>query len=377
MEEARPILLVSSSQDNVLSTFDEGDPVRPALILDWEGLPQERQTAITAAKADMPPNTTLMLVGSAQALLLPEEDGEEMFCADDKGKTPFDSLIERYATLGRDMKSTGCDVMLITDLPDVVQGRAAVLGGRQADMQVWVTADIDRDGDTMDDGSDILATFLTLQGLGASSFGFGRPDSTELILPGLERIAPFATMPLLARPECVTGEEERVMTSDEYAEMTGKYMALGVSICGGGYGASARHLLAVKEVLAKGAKQTAKWGDEDDLLLCTHREVFFLDSNLELSEAVRCEGDMAEELLGAEDEGCDVVCVQIESVDDGALLAHNSYLLGLPVAFWADDLQSLETALYYYPGRAMIDSRSALQREELAKLATRYGGVVV
>ncbi len=376
MEEPRPILLVSSNQDNVLCTFDAGDIVRPALILDWENPPDEREKALLAAKADLSGDVGLMVVGS-HVTLPPPDEWEEMFWADANGRTPFATLVDSYAKLGGDMKARGCDVMLITDLPDPVQGRAAVLGGRSANIPVWVTADIDSDGDSMDDGGDILATFITLQGLGAASFGFGRPDSSEIILTGLERIAPFANIPLLARPECVTGEEEQVMTAAEYEEMTTRYVGFGVGICGGGYGASARHLLAVKEVLESEKKTAAPWGDEDDLILCTHRETFFLDSNLELSEPVRCESDMAEELIEVEDHGCDVVCVQIECPDDGVLFAHNSYLLGLPVAFWADDPQSLESALYHYPGRAMVDSRSTLEREELEELAARYGAVVV
>ncbi len=383
-DRRRPILLLTQEQQKVLSAFDREDTVTPALQFDFGVLEYEHSSfqalsgAIRAARQQYGPG--LLIVGSRQAFGLETEE-EDPFEEYDDRSTPFGRTVERYAACAAQMKEAGCDVLLFSRLPSIAEARAAVLGGRRAGLPVWVGADIDREGEDMEDGTDVLATFITLQSLGAAAFGFGRPDSGELILPSLERIAPYAAIPLYARPECLTqeedGEDGEVMTPAEYEELAERFVRLGVEICGGGFGARSSHLLAVRNALEELTQEVSRWDDEDDILLCTHNQTFFLDADLDISDPIPCEEDMSEELLTQEDMGADVLCIQLETPDDGVRFARNSILLGLPVAFLSDDPLALDRALFYYPGRAALDSRSLLEREELEEIAARYGAVVI
>lgn len=383
-DRRRPILLLTQEQQKVLAAFDATDTVTPALQFDFgpaEGDPEALRALRAAIQAARVRYTApLLIVGSRQAYGLETED-EDPFEEYDDHTTPFGHTVARYAACAARMKEAGCDVLLFSRLPSIAEARAAILGGRRAGLPVWVGADIDREGEDMEDGTDVLATFVTLQSLGAAAFGFGRPDSGELILPSLERIAPYAAIPLYARPECLTqeedGEDGDVMTPAEYEAQAERFVRLGVEICGGGFGARSSHLLAVRDALEHLTQEVSRWDDEDDILLCTHNQTFFLDADLDISEPIPCQEDMSEELLTQEDMGADVLCIQLETPDDGVRFARNSILLGLPVAFLSDDPEALDRALYYYPGRAALDSRSLLEREELEQIAARYGAVVI
>lgn len=383
-DRRRPILLLTQEQQKVLAAFDSEDTVTPALQFDF-GPAENDPEALRALRAAIQAarvrhSARLLVVGSRQAYGLETED-EDPFEEYDDHTTPFGRTVARYAACAARMKEAGCDVLLFSRLPSIAEARAAVLGGRRAGLPVWVGADIDREGEDMEDGTDVLATFVTLQSLGAAAFGFGRPDSGELILPSLERIAPYAAIPLYARPECITqeedGEDGDVMTPAEYEAQAERFVRLGVEICGGGFGARSSHLLAVRDALEHLTQEVSRWDDEDDILLCTHNQTFFLDADLDISEPIPCQEDMSEELLTQEDMGADVLCIQLETPDDGVRFARNSILLGLPVAFLSDDPEALDRALYYYPGRAALDSRSILDREELEQIAARYGAVVI
>lgn len=383
-DRRRPILLLTQEQQKVLTAFDAEDSVTPALQFDFGVLDHEHSSfralgeAILLARAKYGPR--LLIVGGRQAFGLETED-EDPFEEYDDHTTPFGHTVNRYADCAEKMKAAGCDVLLFTRMPSITEARAAILGARRCGLPVWVGADIDREGEDMEDGTDVLATFITLQSLGAAAFGFGRPDSGELILPSLERIAPYAAIPLYARPECLTeeedGEQGEVMTPAEYEELAERFVRLGVEICGGGFGARSSHLVAVRDALEHLTQEVKRWDDEDDILLCTHNQTFFLDADLDISEPIDCAEDMSEDLLAQEDLGADVLCIRLETPDDGVRFARNSYLLGLPVAFLSDDPETLDRALFYYPGRAALDSRSLLEREELEEIAARYGAVVI
>ena len=49
----------------------------------------------------------------------------------------------------------------------------------------------------------------------------------------------------------------------------------------------------------------------------------------------------------------------------------------LPAAFLSDDEDALDSALFFYNGRALVDSRSMLPPDRLSEIARRYGAVVV
>ena len=69
---------------------------------------------------------------------------------------------------------------------------------------------------------------------------------------------------------------------------------------------------------------------------------------------------------------------QPETPEDGySISRNNANLIRLPAAFLSDDEEALDSVLFAYNGRAIVDSRSLLPEERLEEIARRYGAVVI
>ena len=85
---------------------------------------------------------------------------------------------------------------------------------------------------------------------------------------------------------------------------------------------------------------------------------------------------MTDEFMEIEDDSYDIISVEVETPDEAVSFAENDHMAELPVSFLSSDELALKTALLLYSGRAMVDSRSELDREVLEKIAYKYGAVV-
>ena len=117
---------------------------------------------------------------------------------------------------------------------------------------------------------------------------------------------------------------------------------------------------------------------EEEIWAAGEKQVFYLDGGIEFSDPILCQSDMADEIIQLEHQGEEAICVQPETADDGYNISlNNANLTMLPVVFLSDDEEALDNALFYYNGRAMVDSRSLIPEERLEEIAGRYGAVVV
>ena len=85
---------------------------------------------------------------------------------------------------------------------------------------------------------------------------------------------------------------------------------------------------------------------------------------------------MTDELLQLEEENYDVILVNVDSVDDARDFAQNAHMANLPICFSSHNDSALRLALLLYNGRAMVDSHSSIEPEELGKIAKKYGAVI-
>jgi len=89
--------------------------------------------------------------------------------------------------------------------------------------------------------------------------------------------------------------------------------------------------------------------------------VYYLDENIEFSEPLRCRLDMTDDILEKERMVCDALCIELLSADGAhSISLNNGNLDQMPVCFYTDSEAALEAALFYYNGRAIIDSRVPL-----------------
>jgi len=100
------------------------------------------------------------------------------------------------------------------------------------------------------------------------------------------------------------------------------------------------------------------------------------DEDFDLSEPIACSEDMADDLMDAEDEGCDVISVRVDNYDDAILLGQNSHMANLPLSILSDSEEAMEFALMFCPGRNIIDSRSEMDEDTIRRLADWYGALI-
>ena len=117
---------------------------------------------------------------------------------------------------------------------------------------------------------------------------------------------------------------------------------------------------------------------EEEIWAAGEQQVFYLDGGIEFSDPIPCESDMADEIIRLEHEGEEAICIQPETPEDGySISRNNANLIRLPAAFLSDDEEALDSVLFAYNGRAIVDSRSLLPEERLEEIARRYGAVVI
>lgn len=301
------------------------------------------------------------------------------FVMEPYGELSFGSGVAHYAAAAKEAREQGADSVLLHRARSLLQARAGVLGAREAGLPVYVTMEITGEGEGLAGGGDILAAFVTLQELGVAAFGFCAAV-TGIILEAIQAVAPYARLPLIALTRDLTGELPTPETGALLAARTTRLAQLG-AVWQGILGAGAQEVGPAIEALSAGPVPSLPQVDyrsEAEIWAAGEKQVFYLDGGIEFSDPIRCESDMADEIIRLEHQGEQAICIRPETGDDGYNISlNNANLTMLPAVFLCDDEEALDSALFYYNGRAIVDSRSIIPDKRLRQIAGKYGAVVV
>ncbi len=297
------------------------------------------------------------------------------------GDMKFMDLVGVYAEQALYLKAAGADLIVIETMMSLLETRAAVLGARQAGLPIFATMTIGPGGRTIS-GTDILAALITLQGLGVSAFGLNCSEGPHSLAEQIARIAPYAQIPLIAKPNAGVPDENHpggfTMSPEEMAEEMKELLQAGATIIGGCCGTTPAHLAAIRSMLDGydfGGAATPK--EPDEMIAANESQVFFMDENIQFGEPLECSVDMSDELIDADEEEGDTVLIHVTSFDDAYQFSQNAHMARVPVSFISENEEALEAALMLFNGRAIIDSRSELPEETIHRLATAYGAIVI
>lgn len=281
---------------------------------------------------------------------------------DPLGLLPTLELIDQYATAARQREQQGADRIVLRDMPDLIQARAAVLGARTVELPVYVTLSAPSDTWTEEE---VLAALLCLQELGICGFGLDFGHVTAGVLAQLNQLTPYAKVPLLARPDSAA-------SASQMASLLQAGARLLCCTAGEEVQTAAAHQAVAETVLIAPPPRP----EDAPLLLCDESGVYYLEEDFTLSEEIPCSRDMSEAILDQEEQAVDALCFHITSVDDALHFGENAHMARCAVCLLAEQEEALETALSLYCGRALVDARSDVEEETLLALAARYGGVV-
>lgn len=332
---------------------------------DWAARARE---SLRAARKECPPEGEL-------CALLPAGS----FFMEPYGEMPFAQGVAHYASAAGLAKEEGADSLLIHRAGSLLQARAGALGGRASGLPVYLTMEIAGEGEDLLRGGNILSAFVTLQELGVAAFGFYSAVAGILPEP-LESIAPCARVPVIAITRDLTGTLPVPETRELFASRGRWFAGLGAQ-WQGIFGAGEEEVSAAVRALAEAppcAIPRVDYRGEEEIWAAGEQQVFYLDANVEFSQPIPCESDMADEIIRLERDGEETVCIQLETEDDGYNISlNNANFTQLPVVFLSDDETTLDSGLFFYNGRAIVDSRSLIPEEQLRKTAARYGAVVI
>ncbi|MGN0968028.1 MAG: homocysteine S-methyltransferase family protein [Oscillospiraceae bacterium] len=301
------------------------------------------------------------------------------------GETPFDELVDIYAEQAKACAEAGADLFVIETTMTMPEARAAVLAVKSVtDKPIWVTFTCDENGRTLS-GTDVLAALIVMQGMGVSAFGLNCSTGPETMLEQLQRLTPYATVPLIAKPnaglpETVNGETVYRCPPEEFVGYVEQMAAAGVRIFGGCCGTTPEHIAALKQAVARVdfSQFTAPERDPDVIPCASEKEARFITPDVDVGEPIECTPDLMEDILDAEEESPQgALKIAILEQDDLDIFAENQYVVKDALCIYSDVPELLEGALRAYQGRAFWDGTGELEPEFLQQMAQKYGLILL
>lgn len=290
------------------------------------------------------------------------------------GEYSFEEIVDNYKAQVRAIRETGVDLYLAETMITLAEARAVVLAVRETDpgKPLLVSFYCNDEGHTPD-GIDVLAALIVIQGMGADGFGLNCA-LPEIIRDQLERLAPYAAIPLLASPGFPAPP-----VNEELANWTEEYAALGVRFFGGCCAAGPTHIAALRKKLNGLSLPpfAPREQDEDVIPRASGQEARFITPDVDVGETLACTPDLLEDILRAEDLPQGAVKIAILDEDDLDLFAAHQYAVRNALCLWSDVPELLEKALRLYQGRAFWDHTAELEDEFLEDMRKKYGLVLL
>ena len=321
------------------------------------------------------------------------------------GELMFEDLVEVYKEQAVVLANAGADLFVVETMMSLQESRAAVLAIREVcDLPIMVSLTYNPDGRTLY-GTDPATATVVLQSLGADAIGINCSTGPEDMIAPVRKMAEYATIPILAKPNAGLPELENGVTvyktgPDEFAACGKRLVEAGASIIGGCCGTTPAHIKALKDAV-KDMPVHAPLAKKRRVLT-SERRLVEIDLNgrfMVIGERINPTGkkklqaelkegkltivrDMA---LDQERNGADILDVNMgmNGIDEKEMMLNTIYevttTVDCPLCIDSSYVEVIEAALRIYPGRALINSIS-MEKEKMEKLlpiAKKYGAMFI
>lgn len=321
------------------------------------------------------------------------------------GDLMFEDLVDVYKEQAKIIAEAGADLFVVETMMSLQECRAAVLAIREVcDLPVMVSLTYNEDGRTLY-GTDPVTAVVVMQSLGADAVGMNCSTGPEAMLEPIAKMAEYATIPLLAKPnagmpELIDGQTAFNVEPEEFAEVGKKLVEEGAAIIGGCCGTTPEHIRALKEAV-KGIPVKAPLQTKRRMLTSERKSVeITLDGRfMVIGERINPTGKkkLQAELkegslnlvrtmaLEQEENGASILDINMgmNGIDEKEMMLRTIYevtsTVDCPLCIDSSHVDIIEAALRIYPGRALINSIS-LEKEKFEKLlpiAKKYGAMFI
>jgi len=321
------------------------------------------------------------------------------------GDLMFEDLVDVYKEQAKIIAEAGADLFVVETMMSQQECRAAVLAIREVcDLPVMVSLTYNEDGRTLY-GTDPVTAVVVMQSLGADAVGMNCSTGPEAMLEPIAKMAEYAAIPLLAKPnagmpELIDGQTVFNVEPEEFAEVGKKLVEEGAAIIGGCCGTTPEHIRALKEAV-KGIPVKAPLQTKRRMLTSERKSVeITLDGRfMVIGERINPTGKkkLQAELkegslnlvrtmaLEQEENGASILDINMgmNGIDEKEMMLRTIYevtsTVDCPLCIDSSHVDIIEAALRIYPGRALINSIS-LEKEKFEKLlpiAKKYGAMFI
>ena len=321
------------------------------------------------------------------------------------GDVPFEVFVDTYKEQARLLVEAGVDLMVIETMMSLQECRAAVLAIREVcDLPIMATLTYNEDGRTLY-GTPPEVAINVLQTLGVDAVGVNCSTGPEGMVPIVEKMAEYATIPLIAKPnaglpELEGNETVYRMSPEEFARTGKKLIEAGAALVGGCCGTTPTHIEALAEAV-KGMP-VRKLKKDQRRVLTSERAMVEVTMNgnfLVVGERINPTGKKALQAelregkldmvrrFAMEQEAAGAALLDINmgmnGIDEMAMTKEVIYevssTVDCPLVLDTSHIDIMEEALRIYPGRALINSISyeSAKCETMLALAKKYGAMFI
>lgn len=319
------------------------------------------------------------------------------------GDLEFEDAYEAFKELMVYGEAAGADLIHIETMSDTYEIKAAVLAAKEnTKLPVFVTAVFDERHKLLT-GADIPAFVSLLEGLGVDALGVNCGLGPKQMMPIVEEIQKFASIPVIVKPNAGLPKQRNGKTvydvePESFAEMMMEIANMGAAVIGGCCGTTPAHLkamadrcrdISIKPVVKKDYTIVSSYG----------QAVIFGEGSKIIGERINPTGKkrfkqalkehdidyVLKEGIMQEDKGAHILDVNVGLPDIDEVKLMTDAVLGLqsvtslPLQIDTVDTAAMEKALRIYNGKAMVNSVSGKQEsmDAVFPLIQKYGGVVI
>lgn len=352
-------------------------------------------------------------VGHVKAAAEQAGNGRRIYTALDIGPTgkllkpmgdlDFETAYEAYKEVMIYGEKAGADLIHIETMSDTYELKAAVLAAKEnTSLPVFATTIFDERGKLLT-GADVPSVVALLEGLRVDAFGINCGMGPEQMIPILEQITKYSSLPVIVKPNAGLPKQKNGQTyydvsPEEFAEVMKKIVEMGAVVIGGCCGTTPDHIKAmadacrmipIKPVEKKNFTMVSSYGQS--VFLGTGSKIIGERINptgkMRFKQALK-EHDLdyiLREGITQQDNGAHILDVNVglPDIDEPALMKEVVQELqsvtSLPLQIDTVDVEAMEGALRIYNGKAMVNSVSGKQEsmDKVFPLIQKYGGVVI
>ena len=352
-------------------------------------------------------------VGHVKAAAEQAGNGRRIYTALDIGPTgkllkpmgdlDFETAYEAYKEVMIYGEKAGADLIHIETMSDTYELKAAVLAAKEnTSLPVFATTIFDERGKLLT-GADVPSVVALLEGLRVDAFGINCGMGPEQMIPILEQITKYSSLPVIVKPNAGLPKQKNGQTyydvsPEEFAEVMKKIVEMGAVVIGGCCGTTPDHIKAmadacrmipIKPVEKKNFTMVSSYGQS--VFLGTGSKI--IGERINPTGKKRCKQALKEhdldyilrEGITQQDNGAHILDVNVglPDIDEPALMKEVVQELqsvtSLPLQIDTVDVEAMEGALRIYNGKAMVNSVSGKQEsmDKVFPLIQKYGGVVI